>query len=108
MIFIGLSRGYKNGGFSTVVNQPSLAAFKPEINDTLEVGIKSKYFNETLGMNLAYFYTETVDFHVIRAISIAEAINLNAEKVTIRGAEMEAYLKPHKSLQLGFFSRIYG
>ncbi len=104
MIFIGLSRGYKNGGFSTVVNQPSLAAFKPEINDTLEVGIKSKYFNETLGMNLAYFYTETADFHVIRAISIAEAINLNAEKVTIRGAEMEAYLKPHKSLQLGFLA----
>ncbi|EMJ93616.1 TonB-dependent receptor [Leptospira alstonii] len=102
MVFTGLSRGYKNAGYSTVVNQASLAAFKPEINDTIEFGIKSKYFKDTLGINATYFYTETTDFHVIRAISIAEAVNLNAEKVTIRGAEMEAYLKPWTSLRLGF------
>ncbi|EMY78863.1 TonB-dependent receptor [Leptospira weilii serovar Ranarum str. ICFT] len=102
MIFTGLSRGYKNAGYSTVVNQASFAAFKPEINDTVEVGIKSKYFKNTLGINITYFYTETSDFHVIRAISIAEAVNLNAEKVTIRGAEMETYVKPWKLLKLGF------
>ncbi|MDL5247434.1 TonB-dependent receptor [Leptospira weilii] len=102
MIFTGINRGYKNAGYSTVVNQASLAAFKPEINDTIEVGIKSKHFKDSLGINLTYFYTEATDFHVIRAISIAEAVNLNAEKVTIRGAEIESYMKPWKYLRLGF------
>lgn len=102
MIFVGISRGYKNAGYSTAVNQASLAAFKPEINDTIELGIKSKHFKDSLGINLTYFYTEATDFHVIRAISIAEAVNLNAEKVTIRGAEIESYMKPWKYLRLGF------
>lgn len=101
MIFAGLSRGYKNAGYSTVVNQASQADFKPEINDTLEVGIKSDYFKRTFGLNLTHFYTETKDFQVVRAISIAESVNLNAERVTIRGAELESYYKPWKTLRLG-------
>lgn len=102
MIFAGLSRGYKNAGYSTVVNQVSQADFKPEINDTLEAGIKSEYLKRAIGLNFTYFYTETKDFQVVRAISIAQSVNLNAERVTVRGAEIEAYAKPWKPLRLGF------
>lgn len=101
MFFIGFSRGYKNAGYSTVVNIPNRATFKPEINDTIEAGIKSEFFKGKFGLKYTQFYTETQDFHVVRAINLSQYINLNAELVTIRGYELETFLKPHKDVKLG-------
>ncbi|TGK52727.1 TonB-dependent receptor [Leptospira bouyouniensis] len=101
MFFIGVSRGYKNAGYSTVVNVPSRASFKPEINDTIEAGIKSEFFKGKFGLKYTQFYTETQDFHVIRAINLSQYVNLNAEMVTIRGYELESFVKPQKDTKLG-------
>ncbi|EOQ98421.1 TonB-dependent receptor [Leptospira wolbachii serovar Codice str. CDC] len=101
MFFIGFSRGYKNAGYSTVVNIPNRATFKPEINDTIEAGIKSEFFKGKFGLKYTQFYTETQDFHVVRAINLSQYVNLNAELVTIRGYELETFLKPHKDVKLG-------
>lgn len=101
MFFIGFSRGYKNAGYSTVVNIPAKASFKPEINDTIEAGIKSEFFKGKFGLKYTQFYTETQDFHVVRAINLSQYVNLNAELVTIRGYELETFLKPHKDAKIG-------
>ncbi|TGL88765.1 TonB-dependent receptor [Leptospira congkakensis] len=101
MFFIGFSRGYKNAGYSTVVNIPDKAAFKPEINDTIEAGVKSEFFKGKFGLKYTQFYTETQNFHVVRAINLSQYINLNAEMVTIRGYELETFIKPHKDAKLG-------
>ncbi|MDF3820451.1 TonB-dependent receptor [Leptospira sp. 96542] len=101
MVFIGFSRGYKNAGYSTVMNNPNLAAFKPEINDTIEAGFKSEFFKGKFGFKYTQFYTETKDFHVVRAINLSQYVNLNAEMVTIRGYELETFLKPHQDFKLG-------
>ena len=59
LAYVSLSRGYKAGGVNsnTDINE-SKRSFDAEINNTLETGFKSDFFEEKLKTQLAIFYIE--------------------------------------------------
>ena len=68
MAYATLSRSYKSGGFNPISSEsplldpgcrsgnPDLAEFDPEYINALELGLKSRFFSNTLQANMTYFY----------------------------------------------------
>jgi iron complex outermembrane receptor protein len=91
MAYASYSRGYKSGGFNL---QDSAPAFKPEILDAYEVGVKSKLFDRRLQLNASGYYYDYTD----KQESVADAQGFsafqNAGAATLYGIELEAIAEP--------------
>ena len=97
LAYASYNRGFKSGGFEQ--NFPADAAFRPEIIDAYEVGLKSQLFDNRVRLNLAAYLNEYKD----RQIGLARAGSLtivNAGSSESYGieAELEAALGPNFSL----------
>mgnify|MGYP001597777071 CR=1 FL=1 len=55
LVYASYAEGYKAGGFNSVGTRNDDPAFDPEEVTTIEVGIKSSWFDNTLRFNAAYF-----------------------------------------------------
>jgi iron complex outermembrane receptor protein len=91
MIYGSLSSGYKGPGFNTdFLDIPEVPfAVQDEVSNTLEIGYKSKHWDDRMTLNIAAFRTEFDDYQ-------AQSFNLdaqgfiiqNAASVTSQGAEI--------------------
>jgi iron complex outermembrane receptor protein len=95
--------GQKSGGINmsglplTADNQPALttAAIKPEEVITVEVGIKSRWFDDRLLVNFDVFHTDVYDFQANVVDTGPGALRgylANVKKVRVQGAELDASL----------------
>ena len=78
-------------------NQPALttAAIKPEEVITIEVGIKSHWFDDRLLVNFDVYHTDVYDFqaHVVdTGPGALRGYLANVKKVRVQGAELDASL----------------
>jgi iron complex outermembrane receptor protein len=101
------AKGYKPvginlGGLPTLAGQPilELAVIKPEEVNHYEIGVKTSPFKNSI-LNFTLFNTDTKDFQT--AVQAAElGINrgylANADKVRVRGAEIDASIVANKNL----------
>ena len=101
------AKGYKPvginlGGLPTLAGQPilELAVIKPEEVNHYEIGVKTSPFKNSI-LNLTLFNTDTKDFQT--AVQAAElGVNrgylANADKVRVRGAEIDASIVATKNL----------
>lgn len=101
------AKGYKPvginlGGLPTLAGQPilELAVIKPEEVNHYEIGVKTSPFKNSI-LNLTLFNTDTKDFQT--AVQAAElGVNrgylANANKVRVRGAEIDASIVATKNL----------
>ena len=93
MGYIGYSRGFKSGGWTTRVPNPilsaTLAEFKPEKADTVEVGLKSELLDNHLRLNMAAFDTLYKDVQLDEQEGPAPFLK-NAGTARILGTELEA------------------
>jgi len=95
------SRGFKSGGFNGRPNAQvpaSLLPFDQEVLDSYEVGFKSSWLDNRLGVDLAVFYNQYDDIQttILSASSTGAFASrvANASRAEIRGAEIELQAVP--------------
>jgi len=118
------STGFKSGGFNLdFVTQADLTAglvFDKETVDSLELGVKTSFYDERLTLNVAYFDSKYDDYQVNQFFDLGDAddgtpltsIRIeNAAKVDTSGLEFEANFKVNDDLSLngslGFLDATY-
>jgi iron complex outermembrane receptor protein len=85
MFYGTVSKGYKAGGINL---DPRSADYRPETNQTAELGIKSTVANGRLRLNAALFRSDYEDMQ-LSALSGGVPNTLNAAPAEIQGAELE-------------------
>lgn len=91
MLYGSYSRGYKSGGWTSRVTFPVFDApsFGPEKAETIEVGVKSQFFDRHLQINAAAFTTKYkgIQLNIQRGVSPTFE---NAGDARIKGIELES------------------
>ncbi len=98
MPYVTLSRSYKGGGFNPIAAEsplldpaqggsPDFAQFDPEYINAIELGLKSRFFSDTLQANVTYFYYDYEGLQVGK-ITNQTAVNENYD-AAIQGFEGE-------------------
>lgn len=105
--FATYARSYKPvgvnvGGIPTDANGPiiALAEIKPEEVNHFEVGVKTSPFNRTI-LNVTLYNTDIKNFQTLVQspdVSLNRGYLANAEKVRVRGAELDANVTANKYL----------
>ncbi|MEP1470060.1 MAG: TonB-dependent receptor [Halieaceae bacterium] len=99
MLYATLARSYKSGGFNPISSESTLldpafggdpdnATFEPEYINSIELGAKSRFFNNSLQANLTYFFYDFEDLQVSKIVS-QTSLNQNVDTSTIQGIEAE-------------------
>lgn len=91
MAYASYSRGYKSGGFNL---QDALPAFRPEVLDAYEVGVKSTFFDRRLQLNGSVYYYDYTDKQESVADPTGFSAFQNAGAATLYGLELEAIAQP--------------
>jgi iron complex outermembrane receptor protein len=101
MVYGQYARGYRssaiNGGALT--NPADLNVAHPEKLDAYEVGVKSQ-FGRVLTLNASAFLYNFRDQQFVNVVGIGTQQLVNAGRSRIKGLEIEAILRPMKSLRL--------
>lgn len=99
MVYGSLSTGFISGGFTeTCSTLVTCVAYAPEENTNLEFGHKGDFFNNTLRINTAIFYTEYENLQRNQVVPFTdpsgnpaqETLTVNAGESTHYGLEVEA------------------
>ena len=99
LFYASYSRGYKSGGINppfdpNIFSAP--ATFRPEIINAYEIGTKNTFANGTVRLNASAFFYDYKDLQLSRILNRTSFNdNTNAK---IYGVELEALLKPSRSL----------
>jgi iron complex outermembrane receptor protein len=113
MIYAGVTRGYKSGGFNSTpspITTPGSPLFlrvtpaqtdpvRPETATNFEGGIKAHLFDRMLTLNLSAFYVNFKDLQVQQVVGTVNQIT-NAGKASNRGIEFDLRLEPVEGLAL--------
>ena len=120
MLYARVAMGFKSGGFNGRANTPKESTqYDPETAWSYEAGFKSRVGNQ-LTLNGSVFTTSYKNFQArvsgidddpITGIPTAKLAVLNAGKLRIRGAELEAAWTPVTGLlidsQIGYLDAVY-
>ena len=80
MLYTTLARSYKSGGFNPISSEsdllnpdlggePGLATFEPEFINSLEIGAKTRLFDNTVQANITAFYYDYEDLQVSKIVA---------------------------------------
>lgn len=92
MSFVSATKGYKAGGFDPSVSE-ELSVFEPETVWSYELGVKSRLWQQRLGLNATAYYYDYNDYQV-QVVDNGLLRTVNAPKVKGKGLELEANLQP--------------
>ena len=93
--YASYSHGYKGGGYS----MGQFDAFDPEKVDSLEVGIKSQFWDNRAQVNVALFSNDYKDLQV-NFLEFTSFTTDNAAEASIDGLEIESTFLPVEGLTL--------
>ena len=113
MTYASWSEGFKSGGFDSKVSRASEAdrPIREETASNFELGVKSRWLDESLQLNAAVFST---DFHDLQRVTLLfdevsgafDGLRVkNAARASISGVELEAAWAPDDRL---LFNLAYG
>ena len=105
------ARSFKSGGINLsglpldASNNPILAAstVKPETVDHYELGLKTRFLDRRATVNLAAFWTDVGDYQATVTngqLGVLRGYLANADKVRVRGVEVDSSLRPSERLNL--------
>lgn len=102
MIYGGVTRGTKSGGFNSGGAEfyPAAAvAFRPEVLTNYEIGFKGSTPDRTLSVDASVFYYDYKDYQSFAASTDGglRILNVNAR---VKGAELSVTLRPMAGLSL--------
>ena len=100
LVYLNWARGYKSGGINAAgiptdaAGNPSLvsATVQPEKSTTIEIGLKSQWFERRLTTNLAIYDTKVTDYQANVVDAGPGALRgylANIEQVSVRGLEFD-------------------
>ncbi len=101
-VYASWSRGFKAGGFNVSANASitGVYEFEPEIATAIELGVKTKLFNNTSRLNVALFKQNLKNFQ--ENIFTGSGFGLaNAGEVALQGLEAEFASRPLRNLTVG-------
>jgi iron complex outermembrane recepter protein len=113
--YVKYAEGFKSGGFNgefgdvgftpEVIGNNILETqtpFRPETQQSVELGVKSTLANGRLQLNAAVFQNNTDDLQlsIFQATGAASSVIRNAGEATTRGFELEAQWRPVDALRL--------
>ena len=94
--YASFTHGYKSGGFnldSTAAAGGAEPRFRSEIVDSYEAGVKAKFLDNAVTMNLAVYREEFTDFQVLEFTG-AQFTTFNVPKAISSGFEFESVIRP--------------
>jgi iron complex outermembrane receptor protein len=109
LLYASYSTGFISGGFTETCSSPTTCVpFQPENNWSAELGLKSRWFDNTVQANLTAFYTvysdlirsQVVPFTDFAGNTTQETINVNAGKSRNLGVEAELQFQPTDQLRI--------
>ena len=107
-VYVNYARGFKGGGFDPRLNvfgtkisdAQARAGYKPEIIDTVELGLKSQYAGGRFMSNIALFHSKYKDVQIPGSLAVDTngdgiddsfaGVTTNAGRAKINGLEIEA------------------
>lgn len=97
-VYATYNRGFKAGlwGLQSPRNPP----VKPQITDAIEIGLKSKLFDNTVRFNIAAFQNKIKGYQVRAASSSSLTLLLNAGSARVNGIESDIEIAPAEGLNL--------
>lgn len=96
MVYASYVSGYKGPAFDTGLITGG-SAVKPETSDSWETGLKSRWLDNRLILNVAVFYAEYHDFQAETSIDegpLGTIVLTNAGEVSTQGVEIEFLSQP--------------
>jgi iron complex outermembrane recepter protein len=101
LAFARVARGFRSGAFNTYVANPGdLSVYDPETLTSYEGGLKTRWFDRKLTLNLTGFHY-TIDNMQVTVLQSVGTRTQNAASAIVNGLEVEAALRPAQGLQLG-------
>jgi iron complex outermembrane receptor protein len=111
MLYLSYNKGFKSGGFdglNAIYSPPFGLAnhmYGPEHVNAFELGLKSKWFDDRLLINLDVFRSDYKDLQVtaeayLQALTVYTPIVVNAASSRSQGVEFETQWAPTKELRL--------
>lgn len=103
MGYASYSKGFKSGGFnSRAASDGQTQSYDPEELNSYEIGVKSRFMDDTVQLNVAAFYSDYTDiqqqiFTTDGTGSLVSTVT-NAAEATITGAEIELKATPTDNL----------
>lgn len=97
MLYLKATRGFRSGGFNNVDCVETV--FDEETMWSYEAGIKSRWLDERLQLNLAAFYLDYGSYQVYAPIAIGQSRFLTFPG-SVQGVEVEADLLPVENLTI--------
>lgn len=98
-VYATAGRGQKTGGYNAVALRPEGVEFEDERADTIEAGIKSRFFNGQLNANLNVFRTDFKNLQ-IAVFNGFDIVVSNAPRAVAQGAELEVMMTTNWGLSL--------
>ena len=104
-VYASFTHGYKSGGFnldSTAAAGGGDPRFDSEEVDAYEVGLKAKFLDNRVTLNVAGFHEEFTDFQILEFTG-AQFQTFNVPKAKTTGVEIETVIRPddHFTLNAG-------
>lgn len=126
MTYFRYAEGFRGGGFNgpaRLTTDVTLIPFKPETNDSYEVGVKGVLFDRRLTFSLAYFHDELTDQQIPQIITqqctgagcppipLSDVLIRNSGQSTVQGVELEFATQPIEGLgingSVGYLDAVY-
>ncbi len=98
--YASFTHGYKSGGINLDITANSAGAdptFRSEIVDAYEIGVKGKFLDNAVTINVAAFLEEFADFQVLEFTG-AQFTTFNVNSAIASGFEMESVIRPDDNL----------
>lgn len=101
-VYARYAQGYRSGGFNAIASTTAdvQRIFRPQVQNTYELGFKSRLLDNKLQLNIAAFQNDLSDLQLsvfVPGLSAA-SILVNAGKARVRGLEIEAIARPSDRL----------
>ena len=98
-VFWKYTRGWKPGTYNATSSaKQGVSIAKPEQIDSYETGVHASWFEGRVGLDFSFFYYSYRDYQIFTAQQFAggnpEFVIINASKVEMYGAEIDAKLRP--------------
>ncbi|MFZ1742185.1 MAG: TonB-dependent receptor, partial [Pontixanthobacter sp.] len=98
-MYASFTHGYKSGGFNLDATAAAGGAdprFRSELVDAYEAGVKAKFLDNAVTMNMAVFREEFTDFQVLEFTG-AQFTTFNVPKAISSGFELESVIRPSRN-----------
>jgi iron complex outermembrane receptor protein len=108
-VYAQVSHGVKAGGTNSALPSalgPKSLIVKPETSTNYEIGIKSRFADDHIQLNVSVFNMDISDYQAIYQAVLPDGVSTaayitNVGKVRTRGVEVEASAVPVRGLRLG-------